>query len=378
MALSVIIDVGNSSVGAALVMPTDRSSAKNAQLTKERATIIASRRLFLPLTQELAAADLERSLISTLRDLLDVTAVDVQAAITHRMASRLDAVYCVLASPWIEVVPHVETIERTVPFTISERLVSQTLSEYLAAYTKKQTDVSVCDSRITSILLNGYEVAEPFGMSTHKVTMGAVLSVMPTALKQQLQTMIARKLHPHTTHFHAFSLTAFDALRDLFPHQSDWIFADISGEVTELLHVKHGVITNTNSIPQGWHALIRAVAQKMHTTPDVARSLVAMAVRDATHDHTSEKVRLAIEPVLKQWVNTVAPATGEIHGLRAPIYLTADDDVGPLYQATMTALVAGSSVQVIERELMQPFVALGTGARYDTFIALAALAVTKS
>ncbi|GEM_PF-1764027 len=371
--LSIVLDVGNSSIGAALLFVHEPG-----EHTK-RATVVSSRRMFLPLSDELDPATLERSLFAALRDLIDATAGDVQKVIVSGRASRVGNVFCIFSSPWVDVVPRVDTIERTVPFTLSERLVTQTVAAHVTEYTRQHPSVAVCDSRTTSILLNGYETTHPFGMSTHKVTLGSVLSVMPASLKKQLDVLITRRLHPKGVYFHAFSVIAFDALRDLFPAQNDWFFADITGEITDTIRVSHSVLTQAGSFPQGWHALVRAVAKKMHTTPDVARSLIAMTVRDASHDTTTEKIKKVVEPVLQSWIQQLTPTGSETQALipRIPMFLTSDDDVAPLYEATLNILVPGSSVQVITKEQLTPFIALEPEARYDTFIALATLAVAK-
>lgn len=291
-------------------------------------------------------------------------------------SGNADRMLVTLAAPWQSSNVFSREIVKDKPFTFTK----QTLAEAVnVPYALPEGWTRVKDM-LMATLLNGYEVANPFGKRVKRADLIMLTSAIDTTMMESLTVSLRKALHQHHIDFDAFIPDAYEVFRDLYPHQRDFMALDIGSEATDVLLAKHGFLVSATSIPHGTAEIARA-----------ARRISAPAARSAeplidTSRNTEFGTKM--DEAERQWVGEIATALGEIarvEPLPRTVFLFAEEGVRdflknlldtPQMRALWLSDEALAILPVVPGQFT-PFLAKGSVDPVDPALAILALAAQK-
>jgi len=318
----------------------------------------------------------------------------VRAALDRHHFHPRNAI-CFLSSPWyvsktsiikeeypdkpaIVSLPHLEEILRNEISNFGQSILKDELHE----------PVDVIDSRLVDVKLNGYRTSDVRLKKASSFEFSIFLSAAPKRLISSATSLIRESAGARSVVFHSFVLPYFAVIRDLFGHLTDFIFLDVTAEVTDLSVVKDGVLLETISFPIGRNAVIRGIAKAFDVSLDIAGSFLRIKTTRAADKNFDEKIREVIAQTEKEWLEifrSTLAAINESVIVPRQIFLTLDADVAPFFKGWLT-------VETFERFGVSPehfqVVSIGDDtfahlcewspkAFHDPFLAIESLFVSK-
>jgi hypothetical protein len=176
---------------------------------------------------------------------------------------------------------------------------------------------------------------------------------------------------------------AFVAMRDLYPHQKDFLVMDIGNESTDILLVKHGLLVSMSSMAHGVGEITRSNQNIGVSSPSVPTSVNQLV--DTTRN-TSFGSRVA--GAEHGWLEVVRAELGEIakqEPLPRTILLLAEENVRDFLRRLLDApdlralwlSEEALAIMPVVPEHFAAFLASENGEEADPTLALLALSAAK-
>ena len=320
-----LFDIGSSSVGGGVVT-----------FSNGRPKIVYTNREQFSFEREIN----QKKLLTNMLRALEKSADDIQKngmvhlTFTAFGARRVKDIFCVLSAPWCLSRTRILKVKKDEPFTVTPNFLERIAEAEELEFDKDAPKIgdglyegndklSAVEKKIIKIRLNGYELRLPIFKKVTNLELSLFISVTTKEIKEKIEKAIAKIFgQSQQPEFNSFVLTSFTALRDSFSDTNNFIFMDVSGEVTELAFVRHQVILETISFPYGRNTLIRRLAQILKTEPALAESLLALRL----NHKTEEALKIAGAEWLKFLDTTVADFAKDDF-VPIKVFLTADQDV---------------------------------------------------
>ena len=375
-ALTLLVDIGSASVGAALVT-IEKGRAPN---------IIASYRENISFQEVLSS---QRFLLA-MNQALDKVMKTLQAK--TKETGNPSHFFCTLSSPWFILKTRDLHITKEVEFEVTEQALEGFIDEDVVKLKEelKETlppeDVRIIEKKIIHIKLNGYEIKNPYKQKTSQMEMTITVGVSSGKVIQSIERKINNFFHTKSVHFGAFPVAAFSAIRDIFPTESSFLFLDITGEATDVSRVENDLLARTLSFPRGKNFFIREISSRLRTVHEEATTLFSMFLRGELDEKKSAQVKEVVEQVEKEWLTRFEKAITVLAENGAPprkIFFTTDADISSLFSALITKaqsdLLDGASfeVQYLDQLIVSKFVSFQTEVIRDPFIVVEALLAEK-
>lgn len=236
-----------------------------------------------------------------------------------------------LGAPWIVSQTRQIVYRQTTPFLISkdtiENLVQKEI-EYVTKHDMEQfagfgTQMDIVEKRLSTILLNGYETAKPFGKHATSIDMMLTISVAPQQIIDRLSDAIRRHYGTRPIQYASAVLGAFTVLRDQPDVPLDAWIADISEITTDITFIKNGSLLYHHTIPLGTIAITNDSAQ------------LAAADANVLHEQHERKLRTTVDRATTAWLAEVEKVFDtHAYGLCAPAhgYLIADASIATIFE----------------------------------------------
>lgn len=170
-------------------------------------------------------------------------------------SGHVDAVMASIGSPWQKTSVSVKTLEEKgeKEFVFTNAMMADALQK-----TKEEGRVSTGDMVIAT-LLNGYETAHPFGKRAKRADLITLSSTLDEQVLRAVEATLRRTYHTHDIEFATFASLSYAVLRDMYPHEKDFLVVDFSGDATDLAFVKGGLLVDVSSVPFGTHKFSQAM-----------------------------------------------------------------------------------------------------------------------
>ncbi len=189
-----------------------------------------------------------------------------------------------IGAPWQKSLIRVDVVSEKKPFVFTKAILADALrrSPYLPkGYLKSNESV-------VATLLNGYETSEPFGKKVGRADMIILTSFLDANVSSRVEQILRKTYHTHALTLTGFAPIAYSVFRDVYPHEKDFLVVEISGEATNIIFVKHGLLVNVANVQYGLNQLIMtakmvgndAEAEKMWLSK-IAETLGAFAANHA-------------------------------------------------------------------------------------------------
>lgn len=374
--LALLVDIGSSSVGCALV-----------RMEKGRAPhILATVRENIPFQESLSSAKFLLAMNHALERALKL----IQGGKKDGVAPA--HIFCTLSSPWFILKSRHLRIAQKEPFEITEKTLDIFLSddiEHLKDELKETLppqDVMIIEKKIIQTKLNGYDIKNPYGQKTSQVEIVATVGVSSKIVIQSIERKLGQRFHTTPIHFGTFPIAAFNAVRDIFPHENNFLFLDITGEATDVSLVSGDLLVGSVSFPRGKNFIIREISTQFHTIHEEAATLFAMYLRKELPSAKHALVEGVVLRAEKEWLTRFEKALVTLAGsgvLSRKVFFTTDIDISELFSSLITKAEAGSllsesfEVQYIDQMIVSKFVSFESEVFRDPFIVIEALLAEK-
>lgn len=198
---------------------------------------------------------LEQAMLRTL-ELVGKDLVENGAPALRRAtgSGSVDGVLISVAGPWQETKVRTQTVQPGKPFTFTHRM----LSEIVASSPKVPENRISNGESVIATILNGYDVPDPFGKKANRAEVVLLSSTLEKGITEQIRASIRRLYHTHTISFAAFAPVTYAVLRDLYPHEQDFLVLDVASEDTDLAFVKGGLLVDVGTLQFGLNKLLDA------------------------------------------------------------------------------------------------------------------------
>lgn len=199
--------------------------------------------------------DLKASMLRTL-DAIGTDLIEVGAPALRREtgSGSVDGVLVSVAGPWQETKVRTETINPGKPFTFTRHM----LSEIIASGSHIPEDRVSFGESVIATILNGYDIPDPFGKEANRAEIVILSSTLDKDVTEQVRTRVRRLYHTHDISFAAFAPVTYAVLRDLYPHERDFLALDVAAEDTDLAFVKGGLLVDVGTLQFGLNNLLDA------------------------------------------------------------------------------------------------------------------------
>lgn len=377
-----IFDVGNGSVGGALVSFNQHGIPTILYTHREPLTYLphaTSKRLLTTMVKLVGsvAHNLHKEGIPYIRKTTPVS------SIKHG--------FCVFSSPWYTSETQVKKNHNDTPFTVTQKYIDDSVHEeeqkFLASlkganYEKMfGPDIQVLEKKIIHTKLNGYEVEHPFD----KIAKDLEITFFSSYISRSIIAAIEQTLHHYSygtsIQFHSYALASWNAVRDIYPGIHDFLFVDITGEVTDIMLTQNTVLHETHSFPLGRNMVLRKIVNELGVSPEVALSFLSTYTKKSLDKVFEEKMKNIMSTSQEFWIDAFMKTIvrlNQAHMLPTKMFITADADVAPFFYEALTHKlpkglhipVDGFDVVVLNPEEVKHLAHIGGGVRTDTFLSI--------
>jgi len=387
--LALVFDIGSASVGGALALFEDEKTPK----------IIYAVRKDMVFQEELDTERLQSVMLKTVAE----TAADIQQnGISHLKFTRLGShiprkAYCTLASPWHATQTRMIRLKKEKPFKVTRQFIDELITKEVDAF-KESEDVkdqmgsktgNIIEKRLIQMKLNGYETPEPENKEARSLEAALFVSVSPKELLKSIAQEIRRTFAVREIEFNSFSLAAFDVLRNIRPETNDFLFLDISGEITDVSLVRSGVLMETATFPTGKRDIIRALAKTLETNMADALSLLRLYHAKNISAHHKENIRKALGSGAEEWTSQFQKSLAglsEFFSIPSTVLFTSDKDLEGWFAslvaeeqfAQFTMTDKEFDVVPVDTALLNNFCRFSSRAVIDPFLALETVFANKT
>ena len=147
-------------------------------------------------------------------------------------------------------------------------------------------------------------------------------SMLDRAVAEAVEKTLRRTYHTHDVHLTAFAPVAFEVLRDLYPHQKDFLVFDVAGTATDVVFVKGGLLIDVKTLDAGVHDLLHAARTSGVTGIDADSGGLIDPARNAQFASRVSEVQAA-------WLESLRSTLADFstrHPLPRTIFLLADGE----------------------------------------------------
>lgn len=375
-----LFDIGSGSVGGALVEMTPEGRSK----------ILFSARENIVFQNEFR---FERFLTSMLFSLEQVTK-QLHAKAGHPVHDAL----CTLSAPWYVSQTRTVSFNSDKKILINRKKIDELVSHEVADIKKDfdahykditKSTAEVIEVESVNVKLNGYETNAPFGKYARSVEAHLYVSMSSAHIVSSIREKISKGMGSKDIIFRSFSLVAFSALRDIYSNIPDFMFIDISGEMSDVSVIRQNTLVETFSFPLGKNFVIRTLASQIGTVEGDALASLQLFIENGPSDDPKEKINTVLEHAKAEWIKEFKKSLLSLSTytvLPGKIFILTDAPFDAWFFGVVQggdysklALMRDSlDVEVINREVLSKFVLFQSDAVLDIFVIIQALFVQKT
>ena len=356
-----IFDIGSASVGGALVFLDEGKIPK----------VLYSVRKEMVFKEDLDINKFTSSMIRTLESVLADIEKKGLIHLNFRTLKNKEITnaFCFFSSPWYVSQTNVVRINKKELFSVNQDLVDEIIGEERRLFMEEKgkifgrgNEVEFMESKIIQLRLNGYKIQNPYKKYVNSVEAEVFLSLIMTNVADKVEKTVAKYFNLERLHMHSFTLASFLCLRDIFESNDDFVFLDVSGEVTDVSFIKNDSLRETETFPMGKNAFIREIMKDLKTNYSSASSMINIYKEGKMDPENSKKIEGSINKIKKVWIKYLEQAMFDLsHGAILPrvIFVIADPDVGDvlikmIQQENFTKLVFPDYNQSAEPLFIKP------------------------
>jgi len=296
-----VIDVGSLSLGGAYVVLNEKSAPH----------ICYSTRIPLAITDDASPRVLLRTLEEGLQKLTKALEDEGSAALARSCGVRhVDDVLVSVGSPWQRTVLRSHTNRYTQPKRITPADIEEAKEKIEGTLGIDPATSMLVDHSIIEVLINGYQTGKPFGKRARRMSVLGLASVIPISVHDKITNHLAKTFHIEPIKMQSAPALSYVVMRDLFAHEPDFLAAIVTGEATDILLVKKGVLTGVATAFEGVHSITRAIGRACPSVP--AEEIPELVKTGMLHPTTVTSVKTAEREAKDEWANAVIGSLADL------------------------------------------------------------------
>lgn len=384
---SILIDVGNGTLTGSIVV-----FEKN-----KNPLFVYVVRSYFSITEKLESQKLEVEMLTLLEQTLDnILKKGFEGEYWQTNKKKINNVLISFSSPWFLSKTKTIEIANEKEFMITKNFLLDVLSKEIDSYKKELEQehggeyFEVVEKSIIHSKINGYVLDDSVGKNTKNFNASLHVSVVHNVFLDRIMEIIHKHTHvsQDRVHVNTFPLVTFSVIRDLFTKESDFLFMDITGEITDITLVKDEIIDKTISMPSGKNFLIRQVAKNLNISTELAESTIKLFINRKLDEQNTIKVSDIIVLAEKEWSiyleNTLLELSPSMT-LPSTLFLTIDTEYFDIYENFLktpkmdqtTLFRKNLSINKLDMNSMNSFYDNKSGSILDEFIVILALFYKK-
>jgi hypothetical protein len=177
-------------------------------------------------------------------------------------------------------------------------------------------------------------------------------------------------------------------IRETFPHDNDFIFLDIGGELSDIAIVKEGLILETASFPMGRYFLTRKIQKDLDVSAEEAVSLIRVYEDGLADENLIAGLKPILDGAAAEWVKGFRVSLSKLgKGMTWPmkIFLTIHSDFNKFFVRVLSAehisklgvAEVAMSIVPLNEEAIKASVSFSDDALRDSFIAISSALAGK-
>lgn len=324
----VLITIGSSACSGAYVEYT----------TGEQPTIHYNTR---HLIESRDGEDLKTAMLRTL-DMVGTDLIELGAPTLRREtgSGSVDGVLISIAGPWQETKVRTETVQPGTPFTFTHRMLSEIVASHTPA---SENRVSFGESVIATIL-NGYDIADPFGKKANRAEVVILSSTLDKGVTEEIRSRIRKLYHTHSISFTAFAPVTYAVLRDLYPHERDFLVLDVATEDTDLAFVKAGLLVDVGTLQFGLNKLLDATHAAERMTVEEESGVQSATSNQPGYIKPDRNARFSerADTARDEWLKSLADLLkqfAQLHALPRTLFVVAQPNARDYLKRTLDSSI---------------------------------------
>lgn len=318
---SLVFYIGNGVVKGAIV----------ANEKGKQPTILSTRVRELPHFNERDREHLEKRILFEFGELVREVKSDDFTKIIKTHSIKIDNACVLMSSPWYISETSVIKMDEVKPFTVTDSLLATSKENLVKAYRDAhEVDVAVLEQKIIHILLNGYPTNEPLRKKASTLDMTIFTSFARKSSIEQIRDTIDQNFHIKKSAIHSQSLVSFTVISDAWSNILQYVIADVTSQLTELVSVRKGALSEAFSFPKGKQYIVSAISDSLKVSTEVAESLIRMKNEGKIDSDLGKKVDIVIQTVKKDWLKSFSDSLSVMSSsssLPSTFFLFAPKDV---------------------------------------------------
>jgi hypothetical protein len=341
-ALELIVNIQSDSVSGTLVSFDDH------------ATVLYTTQAALTATATNNPEALVPAMLTALSyTLTQVTSEGVARVSTTNKGAVIKHSTITFSAPWYTSKVKDIILKKDKQFQFTQKAFDVIVAKQAETEKERSAGNTMIEHDVTHVIINGYELKDPFNKKTNEILMAFYTSFINTETLHKINETIAKALHHVPVTYRTFPLMFFTTIRDMFWNIDRFTVFDIGSSVTEISIVEGGAITHIASIPTGSQQLIQKVEASCSMNTQTLASTIAMLARGDMDPSCNQNVLAALTAAQKKWVTEVQTALVDQGGISLPqrIFISTNTAVAPVFKQLFTTIETRKNLFGTDQEL---------------------------
>lgn len=258
--VDLLVDIRSSSIGIAIL-----SHKKN------NVEVFHTKRYPIFFKTETDAANFSTEVQKVLALAIEETASKIIPLISKiKTPAKIKTVHLFFGSPWYVSKTKSLKLKKSVPFTFTKEMFDSLIKKEGAM--SQSTKDKTIEKDITQVILNGYELHDPFNKKATEILLSFYISNISKSTSEKTSALISKHFPKTEIKYYTHGGMLFNVLRNIFFNLNNYTFFDIGGETTDVGVVQNGSLKGISTIPYGKHDFIRNVSKVCKTNYDTVLS----------------------------------------------------------------------------------------------------------
>jgi|GEM_PF-2625928 len=322
----------NSHIGTSLLIDirNDYISLSVLNIAKDYTHIVGNKK-YPSSINLLESANLIKHLEGSLSDFIHETL----PKLASQKNTKISEVNVVLSAPWYK--PKMANIifKKDAPVLFTKEIYNDLISKEESL---KKDDKTIIERNVSHILLNNYELNDPFNKQATSVDIAFYTSHVDVDIQKIVKDSVQKHLPKKDLSLYSSAFISFQAIRSSFLNTSSFIFFDINNDVTEIGIIKNNVFDIVLTIPIGKKHLIDSISTQCKLDKVQTMSSLRMLSDGSMDDTCNIDMLQIIQKESEAWALELGNAISQIgEGVIFPnkIFLLADSDIEPFALMTL-------------------------------------------
>ncbi len=215
----------------------------------------------------------------------------------------VDRAFYMFSSPWSISQTKVIKIKESKSIKITHEYINRVIDEQEKKY---QTEISqagkIIEKKIIQVKINGYVINNYLNKVTKDLEIAVFFTAVPGEILQVVDQAVSKTFHVKNIWCHSLALSLLTNIRNLFPQKPDFIYLDVSEEITDIGIVKDNIMISSASLPLGRNDFIRDLSLILKVTKPVADSMINLNCAGSNDELAALKLSVAMDNAARNWL----------------------------------------------------------------------------